>query len=140
MVGTFNRSGGDRVSQTGCDRSRTDGPPIAPDDMPDDVAGKWRRLMDELPLEVLRRIDGHELGLLAQTLALADRLAKQMVDDPSDHKAARLFLNALDRVHRLSASFGLNPGDRKRLDLVQPHDESEDPMEAVLRRFQGGAG
>jgi hypothetical protein len=107
----------------GVDHSEADGGPSKPE-LPEAVAAKWDQLVDQLPKNSLRRIDEHELKLLAELLVMADNLSKVTLADPGDHQSGRLFLNVTDRIHRLSASFGLNPGDRKKLSIVEPVVES----------------
>ena len=115
MSGTKNRSGGNRT--IGRDGTAKDAGPLKPSELRTEVSAKWDQLMLQLPQHALRGIDVHELKLLAECLVLADNLADAMLANPTDHSTARLFLNVTDRVHRLSAAFGLNPADRRRLDL-----------------------
>ncbi len=131
MVGVAGRSGGDRWND-GCDRSADDGGPLKPS-LPDAVGQKWDELIVQLPSGSLRKIDCHELRILAELLAMADSLAEACRRDPSDHRAARVYLNTVAQVHRLSASFGLNPGDRKRL-AIAPVVEDESDFASMLRR------
>ena len=131
MVGIPGRSGGDRWND-GVDRTADDGGPRKPD-LPDAVGKKWDELVEQLPSGSLRKIDGHELRILAELLAMADSMAEACRRDPSDHRAARVFLNVVGQVHRLSASFGLNPGDRKRL-AIAPVVEDESDFASMLRR------
>ena len=128
MVGMSGRSGGDR--SFGNDLSTEDGLPKKPK-LCAKVSKKWDQLIEQLPKKALRRIDGHELKLLAELLAHSDSLAEVIRKDPSDHASGRLFLNYCDRIHRLSASFGLNPGDRKRLSLAV-HEVEDDPFQRWL--------
>ena len=134
MAGTAGRSG--RHGSQGRDTTPEDFGPEKPK-LPDAVAGKWDQLLDQLPKKSLRRIDCHELKLLSELLVMADNLSAVMLADPSDHKTGRLFLNTTDRIHRLSASFGLNPGDRKRLDLRTGQDEEDNPFDHLLARLGG---
>ena len=59
---------------------------------------------------------------------MSDGLAEACRRDPSDHKTARVYLNVVGQVHRLSAAFGLNPGDRKRL-AIGPATTEPDAFE-----------
>ena len=131
MVGVAGRSGGDRLND-GVDRTKDDGGPRKPD-LPDAVGKKWDELIEQMPSGSLRKIDGHELKILAELLAMTDNLAEACRRDPSDHRAARMYLNTAASVHRLSASFGLNPGDRKRL-AIAPVVEDESDFAALLKR------
>lgn len=132
MVGVANRSGGDRGSNS-VDRTADDGGPLKPD-LPDSVGEKWDELIEQMPSGSLRKIDCHELRILSELLAMADNLAETCRRDPSDHRAARVYLNTVAQVHRLSASFGLNPGDRKRLAIAPVVDDAPDGLAAMLRR------
>lgn len=130
MVGT-GRSGGDRKSE-GADRTKPDGGPLKPI-LSESVGAKWDQLIEQLPTGSLRQIDAHELKLLAELLAMADLLTGAIHKDPSDHKSSRVFLNVVSQIHRLSASFGLNPGDRKRL-AFEPEQEESDLSSMLKRR------
>ncbi len=121
MVGVAGRSGGDRWNDV-VDRTADDSGPLKPD-LPDAVGRKWDELVEQLPAGCLRKIDCHELKILSELLAMADGLTEVARRDPSDHKAARVFLNVVGQVHRLSASFGLNPGDRKRFAIAPVSDD-----------------
>ncbi len=131
MVGIPGRSGGDRWNE-GVDRTAGDGGPLKPN-LPDAVGRKWDELVSQLPAGSLRKIDGHELRILSELLTMADSLAESCRLDPSDYKAARLFINVTTQVHRLSAGFGLNPSDRKRL-AIAPMVDEEDGFAAMLKR------
>ncbi len=96
--------------------------------LPKAVSQKWDQLIDQLPGKSLRKIDCHELKLLAELLTMADSLSKAAISNPKDHQTGRIFLNVCDRVHRLSASFGLNPSDRKRLGL-EANEDANDPFQ-----------
>jgi phage terminase small subunit len=132
MAGTKGRSGGDR--SLGLDTTPEDGLPTKPKLDPE-VSKKWDQLLEQLPKASLRKIDQHELKLLSELLAYADKLSDIVRGDPSDHASGRIFLNTCDRIHRLSGSFGLNPGDRKRLSL-QADSEEDDPFAEWLDRFK----
>lgn len=130
MVGIPGRSGGNR-KDTGAEKTANDGGPLKPL-MPDTVGRKWDQMVEQLPAGSLRKIDGHELRILAELLAMADGLSEACRLDPSDHKTARVYLNVVGQVHRLSASFGLNPADRKRL-AIEPEQE-ESALSLMLKR------
>lgn len=130
MTGIPGRSGGNRKGED-CDRTKPDGGPLKPS-LSESVGAKWDELVSQLPIGTLRRIDGHELKILAELLVMADSLTEVVQRDPSDHKSSRVFLNVVAQVHRLSASFGLNPGDRKRLAFEPEREESE--LSLMLKR------
>jgi hypothetical protein len=123
MVGIPGRSGGNR-KDTGAEMTKPDGGPLKPS-LSDSVGAKWDELVSQLPKGTLRRIDSHELKILSELLVMADSLTELIQKDPSDHKSSRIFLNVVTQIHRLSASFGLNPGDRKRLALAPEKEDSE---------------
>jgi hypothetical protein len=137
MTGTIGRSGGKRT--LGYDSTPQDTGPEKPD-LPMAVTEKWDQLIEQLPKKSLRKIDCHELKLLSELLVMADNLSAAMLTDPADHKTGRLFLNTTDRIHRLSGSFGLNPGDRKRLDFPPDHEKEPGGMEILLARMTGNQG
>ncbi len=130
MVGVPGRSGGNR-KDTGADRTKPDGGPVKPS-LSAAVGSKWDDLVSQLPVGTLRRVDGHELKILAELLVMADLTSEVIQRDPSDHQSSRVFLNTVAQIHRLSASFGLNPGDRKRLAFVEEKEESE--LSLMLKR------
>ena len=123
MAGSISRSGGDRKS-IGVDSTPKDTGPKKPL-LPTEVSQKWDQLIEQLPAKSLRRIDGFELKLLSELLAMADQLAKVTHEDPADHRSAKLFLNVADRIHRMSAAFGLTPSDRKRLSFDVGEEEPD---------------
>ncbi|MBM3968054.1 MAG: hypothetical protein FJ308_23805 [Planctomycetes bacterium] len=131
-MGGTSRSGGNRV--LGIDSSEPDGLPSKPK-MPAKVGKKWDQLLSELPKPALRRIDQHELKILCELLVHSDSLAEVMRKDPLDHATGRLYLNVADRIHRLSAAFGLSPADRKRLALST--ESEDDPFQAWLADAMG---
>lgn len=133
MTGT-SRSGGNR--EIGHDSTEFDGGPIRPKTLPPEIARKFDELMAQLPRHILRKIDVHELKLLSELLHLADQLGETVRLDPTDHKSGRLFMNCCDRIHRLSAAFGLNPTDRRRMQI--PVDEGPDVFQQWLADAKGG--
>lgn len=135
MVGTAGRSGGNR--QNGIDRTKPNGGPVKPQDLASEVDPIWDELLGQLPSHALRAIDVHELRLLCETLLMSRRLAEQVRLDPADHKAGRLLLNVVDRIHRMSAAFGLSPADRKRLDIEADELDEDDPFNELLVRMRG---
>lgn len=129
MVGAPGRSGGDR--SIGSDTTVDDGGPRCPASLPEPVRAKWLEVVEQVPKGLLRRVDSHQLRLLAELLHGADALAEQVRADPENDRARRLFLQTCDRVNRLSAQFGLSPSDRQRL-KVDPI-EDDDPFEEFLK-------
>lgn len=138
MVGVAGRSGG-KHGNNGAEMTADDGGPRKPA-LPDAVGKKWDELIEQLPSGSLRRIDAHELKILAELLAMSDSLAEACRRDPSDHKTARVYLNAVAQVHRLSASFGLNPGDRKRLAIAPVTEEPDEFQSWMAGRYNTDDG
>jgi hypothetical protein len=131
MVGVGGRSGGNR-KYDGAEMTPDDGGPIKPD-LPQAVGQKWDELVRQMPTGSLREIDGHELRILAELLVMTESLAEVVRSEPANHRAARVYLNTVVQVHRLSASFGLNPGDRKRL-AIAPRVDEQDGLAMMLKR------
>ncbi len=127
------RSGGSRA--IGVDKTPEDGGPIRPD-MPKDVGKKYDELVSQIPSAILRKCDVHELLTIARLLVQSDRLAAALEADPLDHKTARVFQGIVDRIHRLSASFGLTPADRKKLSLEV--EEEANVIDDFNKEFAGG--
>jgi hypothetical protein len=119
------RSGGNRT--IGQDKTPEDGGPVRPT-MPKDVGKKYDELLSQIQSSILRKCDVHELLTIARLLVQGDRLAAALEAEPLDHKTARVYQGVVDRVHRLSAAFGLSPADRKRLclDTEEEVDELEE--------------
>lgn len=132
MAGTAGRSGGDHMSQ-GSDFVPQDSGPIKPA-LSSEVAAKWDQLLEQIPRAALRSVDVHELRLLSELLARSDQLADQMRASPTDCALTRLYLNVCSQIHRMSASLGLTPGDRKRMALPAEF-EDDDPYVILLNRL-----
>lgn len=122
MPGTPGRSGNFQMGQ---DATVPDGPPDLPVGISTAARAKWFELMDQIPQDILRQVDQHQLRMLAELLALADRYQAQVAGDPMDHKTARLLLQIAQQVSRLSAAYGLAPSDRKRLNIKAPTEPDE---------------
>jgi len=135
MPGTSGRSGGSR--SMGGDPTPADGLPSMPDGLSESAALKWTQLMEEIPSENLRKVDGHLLSQLAVLLAEADSLARRIAADPMDDKARRMHLQTLDRVSRFSVQFGLTPADRRRGKMETPQ---ADPTAAAFSEWLGKRG
>lgn len=131
MVGAKGRSGGDRTPLTL--NATNSQPPMKPNDLSPAASNYWDRLCGELK-GYLKAIDGHELKILATLLAQSDHLSETIRNDPDDAKATRLYLQVSQQIHRMSASFGLNPADRQRL-KVDAEPEA-DPFADYLRQLQ----
>lgn len=121
MAGTSGRSGGSR--ELGADRSEPDGIPSPPTGRTDVFYSKWGSLLNDLPANELRRIDGVQLAILTQQLVEIDELDEMIEANPSDLKIRSLRLRVSQQVARISAQFGLSPADRKRLNFEPPEEE-----------------
>ena len=134
MPGTPNRSGNFQLGQ---DRTAPDGPPEVPVGISAAARAKWFDLMDQIPLDILRQVDQHQLRMLSELLALADAYQAKVAADPMDHKTARLLLQVAQQVSRLSAAYGLAPNDRKRLNIADPTEPDE--FQQWLQRATGAS-
>lgn len=139
MPGT-SRSGGSRELHT--DRTEADGGPRQPEGLTAAAKDKWVEVLGQLPAESLRRIDAHQLRLLCELLGQADALAQAIDDDRGNAQARRLFLATVDRVAKLSASFGLSPLDRQRakLELAPAKDPEQVAFDKWLAKGKGKLG
>jgi hypothetical protein len=100
--------------------------------MPEAVAGKWEQLLPQLHQPSLRAVDVHELTTLCELLVCKERLSIAMLSDPLDTRIGNQYLKTVDRIHKLSASFGLNPADRKRLDQqAEPQADALDEWDSL---------
>jgi hypothetical protein len=123
MVAT-NRSGGDRVAN-GEDTFPRDGLPSRPMDLTKDQSQIWSDLMSQLPNEILRRVDSHNLKTMVILLWTRDQLAKVVTGDPQDLRSIAKLVSVSQQINRLSGQYGLSPIDRRRMKLAQV-DNSDD--------------
>jgi phage terminase small subunit len=138
MPGTPGRTGLGKCKK-GVDRTSSDGLPVKPRGMSKAAASKWKELMNQLEQSVLRKADSHQLRLLAEILAQTDSVIAALAENPDDLGLHRVFMNYSQQVHRLSAQFGLSPGDRQRLDFAPPKEE-DSPVEQLRARLLKGTG
>lgn len=124
MVAT-NRSGGDRVAN-GSDSFPHDGLPSRPTDLTKDENKIWTQLMSQIPNDLLRRVDSHNLKTVCELIALKDRLGKAMKADPQDMRIVAKYLSTCQQINRLSSQYGLSPIDRRRMKLEKQEEESDD--------------
>jgi hypothetical protein len=130
MPGTPGRSGN---FATGQDGTAADGPPDVPVGISAGGRAKWFSLMDQVPVDILRQVDQHQLRMLAELLALADTYQAKVAADPMDHKTVRLLLQVAQQVSRLSAAYGLAPSDRKRLNIATGSTEPDEFQQWLAR-------
>jgi len=130
MVGTAGRTGGDRFID-GVDPTKVDGGPVKPD-MPEALSRVWDELVPQLHQSSLRHIDVHEIKILCELLLMKSQLWQFVSVDPTDSKLNRQYINVVDRIHKLSAVFGLNPSDRRRLkqDVVEVADAADEWLQS----------
>lgn len=114
-----------------------------PDLLDDEAAAKWRELAPKLEkLGVLTVADADSLALLCQSWALAQQARRDLDENgmtlPTGKRNPSLLTwrENVALFTRLSALFGLNPSDRTRIG-VQRQDDSDDPMELLLRSRGG---
>lgn len=119
-------SGGDRVAN-GQDTFPVDGLPIKPEAMPMDESVYWDTLMDQIPDEILRRVDAHQLVSVCESLASRDAYYAELVKDRLDKNVFSMWMRSVQAIERLSRVFGMAPIDRRRMKLSGGTDEgSED--------------
>jgi len=124
MVAT-NRSGGDRVAN-GADSFPKDGLPSRPIDLTKEENQIWTDLMNQIPNDLLRRVDSHNLKTVCELIALKDRLGLSMKNDPEDMRIVAKYLSTCQQINRLSSQYGLSPIDRRRMKLDAKDEESDD--------------
>jgi hypothetical protein len=123
MVGTSNRSGGDR--SLGIDTFPQDGQPTRPKGRSVAFNAKWDELLKQLPSHALRKIDSHQISILTSLLVHSDELAELLENDIEDQKSRRLFIQTSQQVSRLSSLFGLSIADRQRI-KIEPEAPEDD--------------
>jgi hypothetical protein len=122
MPGT-SRSGGNRT--TSDDNFPQDGLPSRPNDFTPELNQVWNSLLEQIPHELLRRVDGYQLGILCEFIIRERKLAAACRDDLTDDKLLRAHLQAAQHVAKLSAMYGLSPIDRRRIRLLPTKVEDE---------------
>jgi|694.fasta_scaffold49828_2 hypothetical protein len=128
MGGITGRSGGAR-NRGNFDLSEQDGLPEKPTSMSEAQGEVWDELMDQLPLEALRKIDRHLLFLLSSLIAGSRKLNQEWLLDPADRDIRTSYMQTLEKIRQLSGLFGLSPADRKRIQIAEPKEEQDDLAE-----------
>ena len=123
MGGT--RSGGDRVAN-GEDTFPRDGLPSRPARFSKEENEYWTLLLSQIPNELLRRVDNHQLATLCECMALRDKLYPKVKADLLDKALYSHYMRAVQQIQRLSPVFGLGPIDRRRMKLVQHEEQTDD--------------
>lgn len=124
MAGT-SRSGGDRVAN-GTDTFPKDGLPSRPMAFTEAENEYWTLLLSQIPNELLRRVDAHQLRTLCECMALRDRLYVSVKRDPHDKLAFSHYIRTVQQIQKLSPVFGLGPLDRRRMKIETQQEEEED--------------
>ncbi len=124
MAGTT-RSGGDRVAN-GEDTFPRDGLPSRPASFTKAENEYWTTLLSQIPNELLRRVDVHQLRTLCECMALRDLLYLTLRNDPLDKAVFSHYIRTVQQIQRLSPVFGLGPIDRRRMKLSTPMEDDGD--------------
>lgn len=124
MPGT-SRSGGDRVAN-GEDTFPRDGLPSRPASFSVAENEYWTLLLDQIPNELLRRVDTHQLRTLCECMSLRDRLFATLTADPLDKTVFSHYMRTVQQIQRLSPVFGLGPIDRRRMKLANVQEEDNE--------------
>lgn len=127
MGGTL--SGGDRVAN-GQDFYPQDGLPSRPNTFSKAENEYWTLLMSQIPNDLLRRVDSHQLRTLCELLVLRDTLIPVVHKNPIHSALMSHYLRVVQQIQRLSPLFGLAPLDRRRMKMDAPADvDSADAWE-----------
>jgi hypothetical protein len=94
-------------------------------DLTKDQSQIWSDLMSQLPNEILRRIDSHNLKTMVILLWTRDQLAKVITNNSQDLRSIAKLVSVSQQINRLSGQYGLSPIDRRRMKLAQV-DNSDD--------------
>lgn len=119
------RSGGDRVAN-GEDSFPNDGLPSRPTRFTKEENEYWTALLNQIPNEILRRVDCHQLATLCECMALRDKLYPQVNADLLDKTLFSHYMRTVQQIQRLSPVFGLGPIDRRRMKLNQMEEEESE--------------
>ncbi len=120
-------SGGDRVAN-GEDSFPQDGLPSRPVRFSVEENAFWTVLMDQIPNELLRRVDSHQLATLCECMAVREVLYAKVKADLLDKTLFSHYMRTVQQIQRLSPVFGLGPIDRRRMKLqkTEEHDDAEE--------------
>lgn len=136
MAGKKGRSGGNRVAKD--DPFPLDGMPSIADGASEAEKATFRELLAAIPQEMLRKVDKHQLSMLARLICTERKLGKLVADDPEDARTVRAYLAVCQQVGRVSSLYGLSPVDRQRLRLGgSGGDQEESGFGALLARASG---
>lgn len=113
------RSGGDRVAN-GDDTFPKDGLPSRPSHFGKEENEFWTLLLGQLPNDLLRRVDAHQLQSLCENMAMRDKYYRELKNDPLDKTVFSHYMRCVQQIGRLSPVFGLGPIDRRRMKIAAP--------------------
>lgn len=119
------RSGGDRVAN-GTDSFPQDGLPSRPGSFTAAENGYWTALLDQIPNELLRRVDVHQLRSLCELMSYRDVIWEKLKLEPLNKTVYSHYLRTVQQICRLSVVFGLGPLDRRRMKIDIPEPDGED--------------
>ena len=116
-MASTSRCGGDRVAN-GEDTFPKDGLPSRPSHFGTEENGFWTLLLSQLPNDLLRRVDAHQLQSLCENMAMRDRYYEELKRDPLDKTVFSHYMRCVQQIGRLSPVFGLGPIDRRRMKIA----------------------
>ena len=125
MNAVAGRSGGERL-RGNFDTSAPDGGPQKPKGMPEHQSQAWDELIEQLPVDALRKRDVHLLYELAGYVAALRQINWKWLAEPEDKDLRCAKTQYTEKVRQLSALFGLSPADRKRIQIDKPLEEKDD--------------
>lgn len=130
-------------------KPRPGAPPVPPHVKVDPVATEeWANLCEWLDdMKILAQADrtlmAHYCTTYSEYLKHYKHVAKHGVSVPTaaggvtTSPEAHQYNKLADRLIKLCAELGLTPSARSRISVAEPSKE-DDPMEAILLKFQGG--
>lgn len=126
MAGT-SRSGGDRTVNTDLFPAVSlGGPPQAMSDAQKEI---WADIVQSTPPGLLHALDTYQLQILCECIDTKNKLQAMIeISGGKDAKAIVGYHKYTSQINRLSAQFGLSPGDRRRI-KVEPVEETDDAEE-----------
>lgn len=116
-MSSTSRCGGDRVAN-GEDSFPKDGLPSRPSHFTPKENEFWTMLLSQLPNDLLRRVDAHQLQSLCESMAQRDNYYALLRERPLDKTVFSHWMRCVQQIARLSPVFGLGPIDRRRMKVV----------------------
>jgi phage terminase small subunit len=128
-MSSTSRCGGDRVAN-GEDTFPKDGLPSRPVHFTPEENEFWTLLLRQIPNELLRTVDAHQLQSLCENMAMRNKYYSTLKKDPLDKTVFSHWMRCVQQIARLSPVFGLGPIDRRRMKLgVQSGGDDADDWE-----------